>query len=291
MSNSAKLGIIGATSHVGQALLLTLNSGDYEIFAFSRKKSQSDIGGVIWQSTTALMNGSDLENNIPYWISLSPIAVLPDYFEALITHGVKRIVVLSSTSRFTKSQSSDPDDRALAQSFIDYEQRLQAWAEKHKIEWVVLRPTMIYGLGKDKNVCEIIRLIRRFGFFPLMGECSGLRQPVHCRDVAKACQSALSSVDAVNKSYNLSGAEVLSYRTMVERLFLAIDHRPRFLKVPVAVLRFFFYLLRLIPRYRYWSFSMVERMNQDMIFDYKAAEADLNFQPQAFQLDAGDVPQ
>ena len=290
MSNLTKVGVLGATSHVGLALLSKLTQDHYQVFAFSRQNSHAPINGVTWQAVANLSGGSDVENNIPYWVSLSPIAILPDYFDALIAHGAKRIAILSSTSRFTKGQSSDPADRALAQSFIDSEQRVQTWAESNGIEWVILRPTLIYGLGKDKNVCEIIRLIRRFGFFPLLGEAKGLRQPVHCRDVAHACHAALFSSDATNKSYNLSGTEVLSYRTMVERLFLAIERKPRFIHVPLSLLRTGFVLLRLLPRYRHWSFSMAERMNQDMIFDHDDAKRDLNFQPQAFVPDAGDLP-
>lgn len=290
MSSLAKVGILGATSHVGLALLSELIQADYSVFAFSRQNSPAPINGVTWQSVAGLSGGSIVENNIPYWISLSPIAILPDYFDALIAHGIKRIVVLSSTSRFTKGQSADPADRALAQSFIDSEHRVQAWAEKNGIEWVILRPTLIYGLGKDKNVCEIIRLIRRFGFFPLLGEANGLRQPVHCRDVAHACHIGLFSNNAVNKSYNITGAEVLSYRNMVERLFLAIYRKPRFVSVPLSLLRSLFSLLRLIPRYRNWSFSMAERMNQDMIFDHDDAARDLDFRPQPFVIDAGDLP-
>lgn len=290
MSNLTKVGILGATSHVGLALLSELTQADYPVFAFSRQNSPAPISGVTWQSVASLSGGSIVENNIPYWISLSPIAILPDYFDALIAHGAQRIVVLSSTSRFTKGQSADPGDRALAQSFIESEKHVQEWAEKNGIEWVILRPTLIYGLGKDKNVCEIIRLIRRFGFFPLLGEAKGLRQPVHCRDVAHACYAALFSNNATNKSYNITGAEVLSYRKMVERLFLAIDRKPRFVSVPMNLLRGLFSLLRLIPRYRHWSFSMAERMNQDMIFDHDDAARDLDFRPQSFVIDAKDLP-
>ncbi len=290
MSKLAKVGILGATSHVGQALLPLLVKDNYTVFAFSRQNWRSHTDGITWQLAKDLSGASDLDTNIPYWICLSPIAILPDYFDALIAHGVKRIVVLSSTSRFTKGGSSNPADRALAQNFIDSEQRLQAWAENNGIQWVILRPTLIYGLGKDKNVCEIIRLIRKFGFFPLLGEAKGLRQPVHCRDVASACQVALSSSRTSNKSYNLSGGEVLSYRAMVERLFQAIGRKPRFIPVPIALLRFIFLLLRLMPRYRKWSFAMAERMNQDMVFDYAEAGRDLGFKPRGFSLSADDLP-
>ena len=95
------------------------------------------------------------------------------------------------------------------------------------VDWVILRPTLIYGLGQDKNISEIVRLIRRFGFFPLVGQAKGLRQPVHAEDVATACLSALEKTDVVNRAYNLSGGETLSYREMINRVFTALGRRPR----------------------------------------------------------------
>ncbi|MBE0436010.1 MAG: NAD-dependent epimerase/dehydratase family protein [Methylomicrobium sp.] len=304
MSKENIIGVLGATSQVGQALLPLLAHDDFEVIAFSRRTanesidlandesqptSESSTNTIHWRSANAI--GAICERHvIPFWISLAPIQKLPEYFDAIKSSGARRIVALSSTSRFTKHRSDDPQDQALAQSFSDSEAAFQRWAENNGIEFVILRPTLIYGLGKDKSICEIIRLIRRFGFFPLLGEANGLRQPVHCRDVAFACFSSLHSESAANKSYNLSGAEVLSYKDMVGRIFEALQRKPRFFKAPMILLRAAVVLLRLIPRYRSWSFAMVERMNKDMVFDHHEAERDLDFRPRPFRLDAQDLP-
>ncbi|MDD2761260.1 MAG: NAD-dependent epimerase/dehydratase family protein [Methylomonas sp.] len=298
------VGVLGASCYVGQALLPLLVRDDFDVIAFSRRVDDESIDifdgearqwcesakeRINWRAMSAIGPICD-RHTIPYWISLAPIQILSQFFDKIEASGAKRIVVLSSTSRFTKYDSSNPKDQVLARSFIDSEIALQNWAENKGIEFVILRPTLIYGLGKDKNVSEIIRLIRRFGFFPLLGETQGLRQPVHCHDVASACLSAISSVNATNKSYNLSGGEVLSYKEMVSRIFESLKLKPRFFKMPMFLLRAVIGLFRLIPRYRQWSFAMVERMNKDMVFDHQGAVRDLNFKPRRFGLDAQDLP-
>lgn len=289
MNHTQTIGVLGATSHVGQALLPMLIEQGYAPLAFTRQAITSDSENSRWQPLSAIDQLSQTQA-IPYWITLSPIALLEPYFKAFEASGTKRIVVLSSTSIFTKSESTDPADQRLAQTFLEAEQNLQKWAEKVGIEYVILRPTLIYGLGKDKNICEIMRLIRRFGFFPLLGEAKGLRQPVHCRDVAQACVSAMTSFNAANHSYNLSGSQILSYKAMVLKLFQAMGQKARLVSIPIGLLKMGITLLKLIPRYRSWSFAMVERTNQDMIFDHEAAERDLNFKPQAFELSSNDLP-
>ena len=124
------------------------------------------------------------------------------------------------------------------------------------MEWVILRPTLIYGRGRDKNISEMARFIRRFGFFPIFGQAEGLRQPVHAEDVAGACVAALETSAATNRMYYLSGGETLSYREMTGRIFSVLGRHPRLLHVPLGLFRFAVACLRWLPRYRNWSVAM-----------------------------------
>jgi len=134
-------------------------------------------------------------------------------------------------------------------------------------------------------------MIRRLGFFPLLGKGSGLRQPVHAEDVAIACLSALEKTDIANRAYNLSGGETLSYREMINHLFTALGRRPRLIHVPLGFFRLAVAMLRLFPRYRHLTSQMAERMNTDLVFDHADARRDLNYQPRSFQPGPEDLPE
>lgn len=290
-----RVGVLGATSLVGTCLLPLLIEAGWLITAFSRRSIEHG-NGLQWQRlpitesislSPALQKTADV---IPNWICLAPIWVLPDYFSFLEVHGARRVVVLSSTSRFTKNDSTDPQEQATAIRLANTEARVQEWAESTCVEWLILRPTLIYGFGQDKNIAEITRFIRRFGFFPLFGKASGLRQPVHAADVASACLATLEASCAVNRAYNISGGETLSYRNMVTRVFITLNRRPRLLTVPLWTFRLAVTMLRYLPRYRQWSAAMAERMNQDLVFDHTEAARDLAFKPRTFVLPIEDLP-
>jgi nucleoside-diphosphate-sugar epimerase len=217
--------------------------------------------------------------------------VLPDFFSLIEASGARRVVALSSTSRFTKVGSGDAAENAVAAKLIESEARVQAWAEQRGIEWVVLRPMLIFGMGRDKNISEIARFIRRFGVFPLLGRAQGLRQPIHAEDVAAACVAALQAPNAANRAYNISGGETLAYRDMVARVFAALGHQVRLVTVPLWAFRLAVAIVRSLPRYRHWSAAMAERMNRDLVFDHADAARDLGFKPRGFELTAKDVPQ
>ncbi|MFY3137555.1 NAD-dependent epimerase/dehydratase family protein [Achromobacter xylosoxidans] len=280
--------MLGATSLVGRAAISLLLGAERRVIAFSRRPQADSVEGVHWELTHAKPGEHDAP--IEHWLCVAPIWVLPEYFPLLERRGVRRIVALSSTSRYTKLDSGDPLEREVVRRLSEAEVALQAWAESNGVEWVVLRPTLIYGYGQDRNVTEIIRVIKKLGFFPLLGKATGLRQPIHAEDVAQASVAALKAPAAANQAYNLSGGETLSYREMVSRIFLALGRSPRFVGVPLFAITIIVTCCRVLPRFRKWSPSMAQRMNLDMVFDHAPASRDLEFSPRQFHLSTDDIP-
>ena len=293
MDNEPAVGILGATSLVGECLLPLLTRESWRVLAYSRQSGNHLSPHVEWRQLDSAIHQTipGQKTRIKFWICAAPIWVLPDYFELMSAHKVERVVAISSTSLLGKSESKAPAEQAVVQCLINGEAQLREWAGINGIAWRILRPTMIYGRGRDKNITEIARLIRRFGFFPLIGTAGGLRQPVHAEDVAAVCISALKSGKAANRVYNISGGEILRYSEMVRRIFTAMHRQPRLIKIPLKLFSFILICLHLLPRYRHWTLEMAERMDRDLVFEHSDAGHDLGFSPRPFQLTQEDMAQ
>jgi nucleoside-diphosphate-sugar epimerase len=281
-----RIGVLGGSSLLGERALPLLAQNGHSTSAFTRGVPNVSCPGVTWRNADD-WHGLTLDT----FLSFAPLWVVPDYLERLANTQVRRVVVLSSTSRFAKHASPDAQERDVAQRLIDAEEQLQQWAIERQVEWVILRPTLVYGFGRDKNISEIARFIQRFGFFPLIGGATGLRQPVHGGDVIQACLSAMSTPGLPSGGYNLSGGEVLPYHLMVSRIFEAMGRPQRTLVLPATVLSKGISLLRCLPRYRHLSSALVTRMNQDLVFDHSQASERLGFAPRKFHLGSEDLPE
>jgi nucleoside-diphosphate-sugar epimerase len=291
MTDRPTFGVLGATSPAGEQAVRSLVRDGYPVVAFSRsRRDDARDSGAAWVSL-----GDDLATieasvgTISVWIALCPVWVLSEHFELLSRLGARRIVCLSSTSQFTKAPSQNAYEAEVVDRLTEGEAAVTTWAEDAGIGWTVLRPTLIYGRGTDRNLAEIVRIIRKARLFPLFGPARGLRQPIYVDDVATASIQAARSPQAVNRSYNLSGGEVLSYREMIVRIFRAMNLKPRLVTVPIWVFNLALALLRLLPRYRNWNSEMVQRMSLDMVFDHKDASRDFGFDPRPFELSAADL--
>lgn len=297
MSNQTRvIGVIGARSPVGQCLFSKevphADDRDEQFVAFTRgnlPEEQNTHASVRWQSFVDAPQQSEKTETITDWICLAPIWVIPEHFKLLSEYGARRIVALSSTSRFTKTESIDAGEQQTAQQLAEGEAALQRWAEDRQVSWVILRPTLIYGFGRDKNIASVARFIRRWKCFPLLGKAQGKRQPIHAADVATASLQALRAESVVNHSYNISGAETLTYREMIARIFLALNLKPHFVRVPLILFRAGIAVVCFLPRFRHLTAGMAERMNADLVFDHSEAEQDFGFQPRPFELHSDDV--
>lgn len=277
MDTPTTLGLLGARSPVGEEIVRSA-SRSTAVLRFSRVQRDRDQHGP-WHTFDehgAVPGGLDVV------VSLIPIWVLAERSDWLEQVGCRRLIALSSTSRFTKADSGRGADRELAERLRQGEDRILGWAAERKVPVTILRPTMIYGSDQDRNVSSIRSTLRRLRFFPVVGRAQGLRQPVHVADVAAA---ALLVADAppqgLAPAYNVSGAEVLSYREMVDRVRRSVSGPTFVLRVPGALFRL---AERIAPRSKvvHTAAGMADRMSTDMVFDHDAARDDLGYEPRPF---------
>jgi nucleoside-diphosphate-sugar epimerase len=270
--------VLGATSLIGGHLLSRLKAEDLDPVAFSRRPPAQDacwIGGDL--------KDADLDERLPVAttvFSLSPIWLLPAALPALKARGMERLIAFSSTSRFTKTDSPEAGERAVALELAGAETAVEAWCAGHGVAWTILRPTLIYDEGHDENVSRIARLVKRFHVMPLSGRGEGLRQPVHAADLAAGALAAAHAPATRNKAYNLTGGETVTYRVMVDRVFEGLSRTPRSLPMPTWL---FGLVMRLAkPFYPGATVAMGTRMGQDLTFDSSDAIRDFGWSPRAF---------
>jgi nucleoside-diphosphate-sugar epimerase len=199
----------------------------------------------------------------------------------LIWPGLQRLVVLSSTSVFTKLGSEVESERDGLRSLVEAERQIIATCTESGVGWTILRPTLIYSEGRDRNVTPLAQLIQRIGVMPLVGGAMGLRQPVHAEDLARGMIEAAAHAAACNKIYSVPGGETLAYREMIGRIFDALGKPRRTVTVPVALWRAAFPLIK--PLFPGANVAMGLRMTQDMAFDPTPAIEDFGWAARGFR--------
>lgn len=277
--------VTGANGVVGKPLCQRL---DEENRAFKRVSRDSTTGDIQWDLNHDLNpNQYQSLKGVTTLIHCAPIWLLNNHIATLHALGIKRMVVFSSTSVLSKQASINAHEQLLVKQLKDGESALTNFNSSNNINdsdclnYTILRPSMIYGYGRDQNVSHIAKFIKKYHFMVLMGKATGLRQPVHCDDLVTTSIDIINQTHCYSKTYNLAGASVFTYRQMVERIFREMNRKALILNAPLFVFKLSFWLLNKIGRFAYNS-EMANRMNQDLCYDYQAAKDDFNYAPQAF---------
>ncbi len=289
-SLSARILVLGATSQVAYFLLPLLARRGFQVVAVTRggqRARPNSQPGVIWRvhATGNLDDALNGERGLGIAVVLSPLPSLPPLVPDLARLGVRRIVALGTTGRFYKLASSDSREREHMLKMDAAERQLVELCGRYQIDWTLFRPTLIYGCGLDRNITFIAKWVRRFGFFPVVGDARGLRQPVHAEDLAYACLAVLDNAATFGKAYNLSGGSTLAYREMVAAVFHQLNRPVRIPRIPLSLFRAAIAVAKLLPGLRGLSTDMATRMSVDMCFDHSDAARDFGFSPRSFVLD------
>jgi len=270
--------VIGATGLTGGYILEHLVRGGERPLALSRAR-QTRTDADWFQGDLEKPESFEFPPVGTLYCTASAIllpAALPHLFNPLL----KRVVVFSSTSVITKIDSEIVSERETLRKLANAEQEIAAFCSQKSIGWTILRPTLIYAEGHDRNITPLSKLIRRFGVMPIVGGGSGLRQPVHAEDLAIGAISAASSEAAVNKFYSLPGGETITYREMIGRIFDGLQMPRRTISIPPFIWRIAFFFAK--PLFPGANVAMGTRMMKNMAFDSAPAARDFGWNPRRF---------
>ena len=189
---------------------------------------------------------------------------VPPLISQLEQHGVRRALFMSTTAIFTTLPSNSRAARLQAEAAV----------ERSAMEWTILRPTMIYGTARDRNISRLLRFLRRVPVFPLCG--NALWQPIYVEDLADAVVAALGAPTTRERIYNLAGAEPLRFAELVRTAARALARNVVLVRVPVQAAVAAARVTRVITP------EQVRRLGEDRAFSYAEAARDFGFAPRSF---------
>lgn len=268
--------VLGGSSQIGHFLLPRLHARGETVLALSRQR-QREQPGVHWLQGSLPDAMPPLSPVLSAIISFGPLLPFARWLSAAAPAQAPRVIATSSMSAQSKQDSDVPAERAISQQLRDGEGELARVCERLGCAWTVLRPTLIYGAGRDKSLTPIARRAMRLRAFPLpAGE--GLRQPVHADDIALAVLAALDRPASAGRVLALGGGERLRAAEMFARVRRSLPVATVPLPVPAWLLR----LGRAVPRVR----GPLTRLEVDLVADNDELQRLLGVHPRPFRPDA-----
>ncbi|GAB2489733.1 NAD-dependent epimerase/dehydratase family protein [Arenimonas alkanexedens] len=272
--------MFGLSGQVGTAFAEALAPTDPRCLAPSRRP-QAPRHGVDWLEA-GLSDFAASSEGVVAIVSLGPLDAFADWLDASPLTPA-RVVALGSTSVHGKRDSPDPEERGMAAALRQAERRLSDIASARGIALTVLRPTLIYGNGRDHSLSRLVVAARRWPVLVLPAGARGQRQPVHVEDVAAAVLTCLREPRPRPGYFDLPGGETLPFGEMVDRALAAGAPGTRVIRLPAPLFRLGVRALRLFGRGQGLGEGFLARLAQDQVYDAGPARATLGHAPRGFR--------
>jgi nucleoside-diphosphate-sugar epimerase len=268
------VGLTGPRGFTAGHLTKALVAAGHEVVGISRPPRKGGFQDPAWRvgdvSDPALVRG--VFDGLDALVHLAGIAHAPKFLDELVASGTRRAIFVGSTGIYTKLLSPDADTKRDAEAAI----------QASEIDWTIVRPTMIYGTPRDRNMVKLLRWLQKAPVFPAPGGGKTLQQPIHVDDVCAAILACLDRPETIGRVYDLAGPRALTLSEVITTAGRALGRRAVAIPIPTKPA---FHVVRALRAAKLpcpvWP-EQILRLQEPKSVSISAAVKDLGFSPRPF---------
>jgi uncharacterized protein YbjT (DUF2867 family) len=196
-----------------------------------------------------------------------------NFREAAEVNKLKRIIYLGGLG----------DTRTKLSSHLRNRMRVAEELGRGKVPVTILRAAIIIGSGSASY--EIIKhLVKRLPVVPIPKWAYNRCQPIAIRDVIKYLVGVLETPETAGKSFDIGGADILTYADMMRILAEAFFLKRRFVHAPLLPLGFYsFYASVLTPIPAAITRSLMEGLKNEVVAQNSVITYFIPFEPLSYR--------
>jgi uncharacterized protein YbjT (DUF2867 family) len=271
------IALTGVTGFTGRFVIPALRVAGYEGPLRCLVRPTSDRRGLPEDGVEYLVGDCQDEESLARLINGAQLLVHVAGIhsaESVITAcrrvGHRRVVFVNTTGMYSRYRKYGAEYR-----------RIDRAVQESGLDWTIIRPTMIYGNLRDRNISKLVRLVNRWPVMPVIDGGRALMQPIYVEDVAWTIARTALDRGTAGRAYNIAGREPLTYAALLREIGAALGRAPRLFSVP--------YWLALAAggageavAHGLVNVEKIQRLQEDRAFSYEEAARDLGFRPLAF---------
>lgn len=240
-----QVAVVGATGFVGRHVVPHLVTQGHRVRALSRDgERRPDWGSEVEALDADVTTGAGLDDGLRGAEAVVHLVAIPREqggrtFEEVNVRGVERVLAAARAAGVRRivhlSVLGVSDDPRLA--YLHSKWRGEQLVRESELEWVVLRPSLLFGEGDGFfNLVKVTLTWWSPGIVAIPGDGSTRFQPLSVDDLAIAVERSLVEPARAGSVYEIGGPAYVTYREIVDRVMAVTGKRRLKLGMPVPLL-------------------------------------------------------
>lgn len=274
-----KVVVTGATGFTGSYVVPLLLERGYQVRCLVRPSSnRKALSGMALEWASGDLNSRKslmkAMEGVHTLVNLASIGFghASNIVRAAEASGIERAVFISTTALFTELNASSKAIRLAAEETI----------RNSGLAYTILRPTMIFGSSMDRNMCRLIRYLKKYSLIPVFGNGEYLQQPVYVWDAASAVVDSISTDKSVGMAYNLPGRKAITFNEVINTICRKLGRSVRKVHLPASPIVWFLQIMEVCGLDGPLRAEQILRLNEHKIFDFQDARRDFGYEPCTF---------
>ena len=237
--------VVGATGFVGSHVVPHLAAAGHRVIAISRQGTRRDDWTDRVEARRAdIDTGVGLEGALDGADAVVHLVAIPREtggrrFEETNVRGTGRVVIAAEHAGVRRivhlSVLGVSDDPKLG--YLHSKWRGEQLVRESALEWVVLRPSLLFGRGD--GFFNIVKTTLKWwspGIVAIPGKGDARFQPLAAADLAIAVEKSLVEPERAGQIYEIGGPRHLSYREIVDEVMSVTGMRRLKLGMPIPLI-------------------------------------------------------
>jgi len=236
--------VIGATGFVGSHLVPHLAQSGHRVIAISRQGRRNADWTDAVEARAADVTGSGLDDALAGADAAVHLVAIPRQtkgltFDEINVRGTRRVVDAAERAGITRfvhlSAMGVIDNPKLG--YLDSKWRGEQAVRSSSLDWVVLRPSLLFGKGD--GFFSLVKTTLRYwspGIVAIPGKGDARFQPLSVEDLAIAVEKSLTDAERGASVYELGGPDWVTYREIVNEVMRVTRMRRFKLPMPIPLI-------------------------------------------------------
>ncbi len=215
--------------------------------------------------------------------------------EAAKKNNLKRFVLISTTevaagqANYTADEKTIPKPKtAYDRAKYEGEKLVKEFCEREKIEYIIIRPSSVYGPYEMKHKAKLFQLIQKQKFF-IVGDGRNLKSFVYTENLNQGILLALTKRKIVNNTYIISDKRPYEMNEFINTIADQLKvrrpvHVPKSIAYVVAIILETIALMT--KREPLLNRGRIDTLTSSPTFSIKKAQRELGYEPK-FNLEEG----